>query len=45
MEEGFRSKSDYEEAGLPGFVGLVNSVASADLARINQFVKAEDGNA
>ena len=45
MEEGFRSSSEYEEAGLPGCVSLVNSVASAETARINQFFKNEDGYA
>ena len=43
MEEGFRSIQEYNEAGLPGCISLVNSVASAEIARINQFLKGEDG--
>ena len=35
MEEGFRSIQEYTEAGLPGCIALVNSVASAEIARIN----------
>lgn len=30
---------------LPNYVSLVNSVAASDLARINHFIKAEDGAA
>lgn len=43
MEEGFRSIQEYTEAGLPGCISLVNSVASAEIARINAFFKAQDG--
>ena len=43
MEEGFRSIPEYTEAGLPGCISLVNSVASAEIARINAFFKNEDG--
>ena len=43
MEEGFRSFSEYSEAGLPGCISLVNSVASAEIARINAFFKNEEG--
>jgi len=43
MEEGFRSIAEYNEAGLPGCISLVNSVASAEMARINQFLNGEDG--
>ena len=34
MEEGFRTGSEYSNMGLPPGVSLVNSVASADTARI-----------
>ena len=43
MEEGFRSIQEYTEAGLPGCISLVNSVASAEIARINAFFKNDDG--
>ena len=43
MEEGFRSVQEYTEAGLPGCISLVNSVASAEIARINAFFQADDG--
>jgi hypothetical protein len=43
MEEGFRSIQEYTEAGLPGCIALVNSVASAEIARINQYLKGEEG--
>ena len=43
MEEGFRSFSEYSEAGLPGCISLVNSVASAEIARINAFFKNDEG--
>ena len=43
MEEGFRSIQEYTEAGLPGCIALVNSVASAEIARINQFLRGEEG--
>jgi hypothetical protein len=43
MEEGFRSQSEYEHEGLPGCVSLVNSVASAEISRINHFLKDKDG--
>jgi hypothetical protein len=43
MEEGFRSPNEYAETGMPHYVSLVNSVASAETARINSFLKAEDG--
>jgi hypothetical protein len=45
MEEGFRSPNEYAETGMPHYVSLVNSVASAETSRINSFLKAEDGNA
>jgi hypothetical protein len=45
VEEGFRSPSDYQNAGMPSCVGLVNSVASAETAKIKYFLKAEDGTA
>lgn len=37
MEEGFRTVQEYQETGLPHCVSLVNSVASAEIARINSF--------
>lgn len=43
MEEGFRSIQEYSEAGLPGCISLVNSVASAEIARINAFFNDPDG--
>ena len=43
MEEGFRSYSEYQEAGLPGCISLVNSVASAEIARIDAWTKTEEG--
>ncbi len=46
MEEGFRTPQEYQqEIGLPISVSLVNSVASAEIARINSFFQGEDGNA
>jgi hypothetical protein len=48
MEEGFRTPQEYQEIGggmLPSCVSLVNSVASAEIARINSFFQAEDGYA
>ena len=44
MEEGFRSIHEYTEAGLPGCISLVNSVASAEIARINAFFENSDGH-
>ena len=38
MENGFRSYQEYEEAGLPGCVSLVNSVASAETPRIHEYL-------
>jgi hypothetical protein len=35
MEEGFRSNEEYDEAGLPACISLVNSVASAEIPRLN----------
>jgi len=35
MEEGFRTNQEYLDAGLPACVSLVNSVASAEIPRIN----------
>ena len=35
MEEGFRTNQEYVDAGLPACVSLVNSVASAEIPRIN----------
>lgn len=43
MEEGFRSASDYENDNLPACVSLVNSVASAEVARINHYLRNEEG--
>ena len=37
MEEGFWTESEYKSIGMAHFIGLVNSVTSADLARINDF--------
>jgi len=37
MEEGFRSQSEYEDTTLPNCIPLVNSVASAEIARINSY--------
>lgn len=45
MEEGFRSQHEYKDSPLPNCIPLVNSLASADLARINSFFQAEDGYA
>lgn len=45
MEEGFRSIQEYQEANMPLCVALVNGVASAETARINAFLRAEDGSA
>ena len=39
LEEGFRSVAANEEAGLPPCVGLVNSVASAEIPRLNHLLK------
>lgn len=38
MENGFRSYQEYEEAGLPGCISLVNSVASAETPRIHEYL-------
>lgn len=35
MEEGFRTPNEYKELGLPSCVPLVNSVQTAELARLN----------
>ena len=43
MEEGFRMTQEYEALNLPSCVSLVNSVGSAEISRINQFLKNEDG--
>jgi hypothetical protein len=43
MEEGFRSQGEYVETQLPNCIPLVNSVASAEIARINNFFQGEDG--
>jgi hypothetical protein len=43
MEEGFRSQGEYVETQLPNCIPLVNSVASAEIARINSFFQGEDG--
>jgi hypothetical protein len=37
MEEGFRSINEYQELCFPHCISLVNSVASAEIARINSF--------
>lgn len=42
MEEGFHLPSEYQQKNLPDFIPLVNSVASAELARINAFYQDED---
>lgn len=39
MEEGFRTNQEYEDAGLPACVALVNTVASAEMPRLHQLVK------
>ena len=43
MEEGFRSQNDYYENILPNCIPLVNSVSSAEIARINSHFQSEDG--
>jgi len=43
MEEGFRSQGEYDDTELPNCIPLVNSVASAEIARINSYFQAEDG--
>ena len=43
MEEGFRSQGEYLETPLPNCIPLVNSVASAEIARINAHFQGEDG--
>lgn len=43
MEEGFRSQSEYAETNLPNCIPLVNSVASAEIARINAFFQDQEG--
>ena len=43
MEEGFRSFNEYTDAGLPGCISLVNSVASAEIARIQAWTETEEG--
>jgi hypothetical protein len=45
MEEGFRSQNEYNDTALPNCIPLVNSVASAEIARINSYFQAEDGYA
>ena len=45
MEEGFRSSKEYAETPLPSSIPLCNSVASAEIARINAFLQAENGYA
>jgi len=37
MEQGFRSQQEYEGTPLPNCIPLVNSVASAEIARINSY--------
>jgi len=37
LEDGFRSNQDYEDAGMPACVTLVNSLASAEIPRLNHF--------
>lgn len=41
MEEGFRSNQEYEDAGLPACVSLVNSVASAEIPRLNHYYRID----
>ena len=43
MEEGFRSFQEYTEAGLPGCISLVNSVASAEISRISAWTQTDEG--
>jgi len=43
MEEGFRSQSEYFETQLPNCVPLVNSVASAEIARIHSYFQDQEG--
>lgn len=43
IEEGFKTKEEYDRMGCPSFPGLVNSVSSADSARIDSFFSQEDG--
>lgn len=45
MEEGFRSIEEYKEASLPHCVALVNGVASAEIARINSFLRGDEAHA
>lgn len=39
MEEGFRSQGEYAETSLPNCIPLVNSVASAEIARIHSYLQ------
>ena len=45
MEDGFRTPEEYEQIEMPPYPGLVNSVASADTARIKAFFEDEKGSA
>jgi hypothetical protein len=45
MEEGFRSQNEYKMMGMPPCVGLVNSIASAEGSRINNFFNGDYGGA
>lgn len=42
MEEGFRNYQEYLDAGMPGCVSLVNSVASAEIPRVNKYLKEQE---
>lgn len=44
MEEGFRSSAEYTCMGMPPHISLVNSVISAESARINAYLKGEDNS-
>lgn len=43
IEEGFKSVSEYEEMGMPSYITLVNSIASAELPRIHSLDKTLNG--
>jgi hypothetical protein len=45
MEEGFRTPAESSAIGLPSCISLVNGISSAEMARIQWFLKAEDGSA
>ena len=43
MEEGFRSQTEYAGTQLPKCIPLVNSVASAEIARIHSHFQDQEG--